>query len=183
MVLSMTNPDDVDLVRRSLAGDREAFGALIDRYERLVFNLAYRLTGNREEAEDVAQNVFLKAYEKLQSYDFRFKFFSWLYRITHNEAVNALQRGKRMQGLDEEMEADGSPFPDGSLDALLQEGLMELQEGHRTLIVLKHVQGLSYDEIAGILQIPEKKVKSRLFTARELLREILTKKGVTPDDY
>lgn len=177
----MTSPDDANLVQKTLAGDREAFGSLIDRYEKLVFNLAYRVTGSREEAEDVAQTVFLKAYEKLQSYDPRFKFFSWLYRIAHNESINALQRGKRMQALDEEMESP--PAPDGSLDEVLQNGLMELPEEHRALIVLKHIQGLSYEEIAGVLQIPVKKVKSRLFTARETLREILTKKGVGPDDY
>src|SRR5512139_4043151 len=101
----MIHLDDNGLVQRTLEGDRNAFGVLVERYQAQVYTIAWRMLGVKEEAEDVAQAAFLKAYEKLSTFDSRYKFFSWIYRIAHNESVNAIERRSRMQALDESLES------------------------------------------------------------------------------
>src|SRR5882762_2699539 len=97
--------DEDDLVQRTLAGDREAFGSLVEAYQRVVFNLALRMVGDAEDARDVTQTVFVKAYQKLSTFDQRNRFFSWLYRIGINESINLLHRRKSREELDDRMEA------------------------------------------------------------------------------
>ena len=175
---------DADLVRCFIDGDDDAFGILVDRYQRTVFNAAYRLMGNVASAKDVSQSVFLKVFEKLESFDGRLSFYSWLYRITVNEAINALKRDNRHQTLDDiAAVAATGPGPEESMAAVetgrhVQEALMRLKPEYRTVVVCRHILSMSYTEIAEITQLPEKTVKSRLFTARELLRGWLTEKGV-----
>jgi RNA polymerase sigma-70 factor, ECF subfamily len=178
----MKDAEDLDLIQRTLDGDRNAFGALVDRYQKPVFTLAFRMTGDRDEAEEVAQSAFVKAFEKLSTFDPSFRFFSWLYRIAHNEAVNMLERKERHEELDEHIGAEELAPVRSDLDDIINSSLGELSVDHRSVIVLKHFEGLSYEEVARTLGIPEKKVKSRLFSARTALRDIMIRKGVRSDD-
>ncbi len=171
----MSEESDEALVRRCRAGERQAFEGLVLRYQRQVYNLALRMLRHPEDARDVAQTTFLKAWEHLGSFDPGMRFFSWLYRIAVNECINAGRRLRPSQELSGE-EADGAAGPEdaldgGQFDRALQEAIMGLSPDYRAVIVLCHVSGLSYEEMAGVLEVPAKTVKSRLFSARQRLRE------------
>jgi len=177
----MTERSDEDLVRECRQGDRRAFDALIQRHQRTVFNLTLRMMRDPDDAADVTQSVFIKVYEKLGGFNERFKFFSWLYKIAVNESLNALHQKKRFDGLngvDVAAETVEDEDDAAAQERKIQDGLMMLKVDHRTVIVLKHMQGLSYEEIGQVLDLPEKTVKSRLFTARQVLKDILKKKGL-----
>jgi RNA polymerase sigma-70 factor (ECF subfamily) len=174
---------DAPLVARCLTGDRQALATLVERYQRPIYNLAYRLLGDRDAAEDVAQAAFLKAMENLERFDPRFKFFSWLYRIAMNEALDQLARRNRLSVLEDEHEADTDPVRDAEVDqhgAAVQGALATLSADHRAVIVLRHFSELSYEDISTVLEVPEKTVRSRLFEARERLRQTLERRGYTP---
>lgn len=178
----MIDDPDAALVRECRAGNRRAFDQLLARYERPVFNAAYRILNHREDATDVTQTVFLQAYEHFGDFDPGQRFFSWIYRIAINEAVDMANGRRRAEPIADELVSDRAG-PDettanGQLDAGMQSALMELTLDYRTLVVLKHVQACSYEEIAVILECPVKTVKSRLFTARQALREILLTRGL-----
>ena len=164
---------DRALVRRFLEGQRDAAGALVDRYQQRLFNVALRMLGNVQDAEDVTQTVFLNAFLKLGTYDPRFRFFSWIYRMTVNESLNMIKRRKPTVTLDDafEVQAPGAA-PDRAAEAADQVGkaLMGLKPDDRAVVVLSHFVSFSYQEIADVLEIPVRTVKSRLFTARERLR-------------
>ena len=173
----MSKPDDTDLVTRTLEGDRRAFEALIGRYDRPVYNAAFRMLNDSDDARDVAQTVFLKAYEKLGDFNPEFRFFSWIYRIALNESVNHLNRRGRTEELAEEPAA-GEAGPDDEVDRemqsrRLQVALMRIKPDYRAVIVLKHFLDCNYSEISQILDIPEGKVKSRLYSGRQLLKDAL----------
>jgi RNA polymerase sigma-70 factor (ECF subfamily) len=180
----MINSRDHALVDRCRKGDRQALEALVGTYQKPVFNVAYRILGNPDDAADVTQAAFLKAFENLDGFDPNYKFFSWIYRIAVNESINQLKRIRKQQPLDES-EPAGGPGPDdeveaGNLSRELQDGLMALNEDYRTVIVLRHFSDCSYRQISEILQIPEKTVKSRLYSARQLMKEQLLANGVHP---
>jgi RNA polymerase sigma-70 factor (ECF subfamily) len=178
----MMEISDTEAVRRCRDGDARAFDILIKRHERMVFNLALRMVRDSDDAADVTQSVFIKVYEKLDGFDERFKFFSWLYRIAVNEALSHLERKKKEERLDgiDAAEEEEDAVDDERLerDRRIQDGLMALKEDQRALIILKHMQGLSYEEIGQIMDIPLKVVKSRLYAARQHLRDLLKKKGI-----
>jgi RNA polymerase sigma-70 factor (ECF subfamily) len=181
----MYEESDGSLVKRTCGGDRDAFAALVHRYERPVFNAALRMLHDREEARDVSQTVFLKVYEHLDEYDPTHKFYSWLYRIALNESINVLHRRRPRAPLDIEM-AEDAPGPDDTVRQLqLSDGLavaiVGLRHEYRAVIVLRHFLGCSYEDMASILAVPEKTVKSRLFTARHLLRAAMEAKGWTAE--
>ncbi len=167
---------DRALVRRYLAGQRDAATGLVDRYQQRLFNVALRMLGNVQDAEDVTQTVFLNAFLKLRTYDPSYRFFSWIYRMTVNESLNTLKRRKHTVMLDDEprIPAPGAE-PGGATEAQDRVGraLMGLKPDDRAVVVLKHFVSFSYEEIADVLEIPVKTVKSRLFTARERLRHTL----------
>ncbi|MGQ0587218.1 MAG: RNA polymerase sigma factor [Gammaproteobacteria bacterium] len=168
---------DEALVVRCRDGDGGGFAALVGRYQRPVFNLAYRMLGNAEDARDVAQAAFLKALEGLHRFDPRYRFFSWLYRIAMNEALDVLGRRGRHTELTDTHMADDDPARDtqtADLGARVRGALGELTPDHRAVLVLRHYQELSYEEIGRVLEIPDATVKSRLFEARERLRLRLT---------
>jgi RNA polymerase sigma-70 factor (ECF subfamily) len=174
--------DDPDfaLVERFRRGDRAAFGLLVARYQRPVYNAAFWVLRRPEDASDVAQDVFLKVAEHIADYDPRYRFFSWIYRIAVNEALNALRRSGREDSLDEDVELpageQASPeWQAGELQvsARIRSALMTLPANDRAVIALRHFSECSYEEIAQILGIDEKTVKSRLFEARRRLRELL----------
>ena len=184
----MTEADDRTLVQQCLQGERDAFGMLVNRHQKAVFNLALRMTKSYFEAQDVAQTVFVKAYEKLNEYDARYRFFSWIYRMAVNESLNFIKRDRRLEGLDPEREyATLLPTPEveyeeNEMSRNVQNALMQLKADYRAIIILKHFQDLSYHEIGYILDIPEKTVKSRLFTARQVLKQVLLKQGYVEHD-
>ena len=175
-----TEADD-ELIERYRNGDREAFAALVVRYQRPVYNAAWWVLRNAEDASDVAQSVFLKVAERLDDYDPQYRFFSWLYRIAVNEALSVLRRGGREEPLDEEIDVAG---PDGDdperhasdaeLAARVRNAVMRMSTNDRTVLMLRHFSDLSYLEIAQVLELDEKTVKSRLFEARQRLRGLLS---------
>jgi RNA polymerase sigma-70 factor (ECF subfamily) len=168
-------PDDEDraLVRRCLGGEPTAAADLVDRYSRRIYNVALRMLGNVQDAEDVTQTVFGNAFDALDRYDPKYRFFSWMYRMTVNESLNTIKKRKQMVTLD-----DDAAIPtlgiasDDAVEAEDRVGraLMRLKPDDRAVVVLRHFVCLSYLEIAGVLDVPVKTVKSRLFTARERLR-------------
>jgi len=164
---------DRALVRRFLEGHRDAASGLVDRYQKRLFNVALRMLNNVQDAEDVTQTVFLNAFLRLRTYNPRYKFFSWIYRMTVNESLNVLKRRKRMVTLEDEpdIRAPGAA-PDRAAEAQDRVGkaLMSLKADDRAVVVLRHFVSFSYQEIADVLEIPVRTVKSRLYTARERLR-------------
>ena len=171
---------DRALVRQYLAGQREAAGGLVDRYQKRLFNVALRMLDNVQDAEDVTQNVFLKAFLKLRTYDPRYRFFSWIYRMTVNEALNSLKRRKRTVPLEDELDVRAPGLAAdraAELQDRLGKALMSLKPDDRAVVVLRHFVSFSYREIAEVLEIPVKTVKSRLFTARERLSLTLRGQG------
>jgi len=178
----MNKPDDIKLMERCSKGDRQAFEILLVRYEKPVFNAAYRMLNSPDDARDVTQTVFLKVFEHLDQYDPKYRFFSWIYRITLNESINWLKKSSRLDALDgDTADTRGSPEQEAS-NAQLSEGmqaaLMTISPEYRAVVVLKHLFGCSYQEISEVLEIPEKKVKSRLYSARQLLQETLIESGL-----
>jgi len=174
----MNKPDDTDLVQRSRRGDSKAFELLLIRYEKPVYNAAFRMLDNADDARDVTQTVFLKAYEHLDDFDPRYRFFSWIYRIALNESVNCLKKRSRSEELENEPESE-TVRPDAAMEQeirhrQIQSALMTINPDYRAVIVLKHFMDCNYMEISEILEIPEKKVKSRLYSGRQLLKEALS---------
>ena len=159
-----------------MQGNTSAFEVLVERYERVLFNVAFRLTNNAEDARDVTQNAFVRAYEKLDTYDPGRPFFSWLYRIGINESLN-YRRARRVH---EPLARAASAAVDDDTAARVemrrdvQHALMALGVSHREVVVLKYFADLSYVEIGQALGLPEKTVKSRLFEARRLLEASLS---------
>jgi len=173
------DPDET-LVERCRQGDRAALAALMGRYQRAIYNAAYRVLGNGEDAADVAQSVFLKVAERLDEFDAQRRFFSWIYRIAINEALNVLRRNGHEEPLEGEDELAGAESLDPERIALaaqlagrVQLALMSMRFDERIVITLRHFSGCSYGEIATILELQEKTVKSRLFEARQHLRTLL----------
>jgi RNA polymerase sigma-70 factor (ECF subfamily) len=170
------------LVRDCQRGDRQALDALVRHFEKPVYNAAYRMLGNVDEAADVTQTAFLKLFENIGRFDSSYRLFSWIYRIALNEAINQLNRRSQLEPLGEPPSADGDVLQEGlsaaQLSASVQAVLMNLHEDHRTVIVLHYFTECSYHEIAEILELPVKTVKSRLFTARQQMKSRLQQHGI-----
>jgi len=177
----MTEAGDSGLVERCLAGDLRAFESLVDRYQRVLFNVALHMLANYEDAMDVTQQTFIKAYERLETYDARHKFFSWVYRILVNESLNWIQRRKPTIELSPALASDDpSPEDQHRADRTCQSvraAIQELPPIYREPLILRHFVDLTYKAIGEAMELPEKTVRSRLFTARRLLRESLLQRG------
>lgn len=178
----MRDEPDSALLEACRKGDRKALETLVRYYQRPLFNAAYRMLGNADEAADVTQTTFLKAIEKLDRYKPEYRFFSWIYRIAINEAINQLNRRRGQEELHDNL-VSPQPGPGESIDAghmsvVLQAVLMQLSSEHRAVIMLRHFVECSYQQMAEILQIPEKTVKSRLFSARQRMRLKLLERGI-----
>ena len=177
----MDKEPDEALVERLRGGDREAFTILVVRYQRPIYNAAYRILGNADDASDITQGVFLKVADRLGEYDAQYRFFSWIYRIALNEALNLLRRNGREDALGDD--GDDLPGPEGddperrASDAerslRIQRALAGMKADDRVMITLRHFSECSYREIGEILELQEKTVKSRLFEARQRLRALL----------
>ncbi|HUP50367.1 MAG TPA: RNA polymerase sigma factor [Thermoanaerobaculia bacterium] len=164
-------------VERCLQGEAEAFGGILDRYEKPVYNLVVRLGADREDARDICQQIFINIYKHLASYDPSRRFFSWLYRAAVNETINHLKSRRAWEPLNRHLEHP-LPNPEEALEAAEQEqeiqrGLLALEMKYRLALIAYYFLQLSYEEAAYVLSVPEKTVKSRLFTARHLLRQVL----------
>jgi RNA polymerase sigma-70 factor (ECF subfamily) len=156
--------EDADLIQQAARGNVESFNLLVSRWEKRVYNYLLRITGNREDALDLAQDVFLKAYQNLRKLDDAGRFAPWLYRIAHNEAYSLFRKRKPERAVDNlEAEATGAGMAvAGALD--------RLSPDQREAVVLKIYQGFKFEEMAEILECPVSTVKSRLYTALDLLK-------------
>jgi RNA polymerase sigma-70 factor (ECF subfamily) len=166
--------EDRDLIVKARRGDVEAFNLLVSRWERRVFNYLLRLLANREDALDVSQEVFLKAYQNLPKLDEVEKFAGWLFRIAHNEAFSLLRRKRPESELPPERpEITGGRLLPMELSLAVESALKVLNDDQRDAVLLKVYQGFKFDEMAEILGCPVSTVKSRLYTALELLKTAL----------
>ena len=184
----MNQTSDQTLIDHCLAGRREAFGLLVERYQNRLFHSLLHLLGSTEDAQDAAQEAFVNAFEKLGSFRGQSQFYSWLFRIAFNTAVSSKRKSRRMSvSLEARREAsglepsDGNPTsePSYAMDVsdrqrLVQQALSELCEEFRTALVLKEMDGMSYEEIADIVNVPLGTVRSRIHRARLELREKLS---------
>jgi RNA polymerase sigma-70 factor (ECF subfamily) len=182
---SRQDGDEAELLERARKGDSEAFGILVERYQRRVVNVALAVVHNQEDALELAQETFVRAYENLDKFESRSSFSTWLYRIAANLAIDFWRREGRhvvLRGEDAENELRRMPTERGDsykaasrseLSARLSKALEELTPEHRAVILLREVEGLSYDEISEVLQIPRGTVMSRLHYARTHLRTLL----------
>ncbi len=183
---------DVALVARAREGDLQAFETLVRQYDRQVFRIAQHITQNKEDAEDVVQDAFLKAYEKLHQFQGNSKFYTWLVRIAVNESLMRLRKRRtgKMVSIDEDVEteegsmprdlADWGPDPEqmygqSELAEILRKTIQGLPPGFRVVFTLRDIEGLSTDETAEALGLSVPAVKSRLLRARLQLRERLSR--------
>ena len=185
---------DAQLVARCLRGEAPAWEELVRRHTRRVYNLAYRFTGNRQESEDLSQEVFLRLYRTLASYRaVHGEFTTWLTSVTRNLLVDHYRRTRRDRITDSiedampQLEEKHSPVrtPDkfaqaSELSAQLQRGLSRLSPELREAVILRDLQGLDYGEIRMVLQVPEGTVKSRINRGRIELAHILVEMGLAP---
>jgi RNA polymerase sigma-70 factor, ECF subfamily len=177
--------DETELIRKARRGDRQAFGVLVERYQRRVVGVAWAVVHNQEDALELAQETFVRAYENLASFESRSSFSTWLYRIAANLAIDFRRREGRhsiVRGEEAENEIARLPsstgdsfteFARSELNLRIRAALDELTPEHRAVILLREVEGLSYDEISDILDCPRGTVMSRLHYARNRLRMIL----------
>ena len=195
-------PDDV-LVTRARGGDKEAYRLLVEKYQGRVFAIAFEIVKNRQDAEDIAQESFVKAYLSLGSFKGESSFFTWLYRIVHNMALDVrrklIRRGgetleyddiKASRGTDAAAAvgvSSGTVIPgpqevmmEREKAAVIQKALKEISDEHRSVVVLREVDGLSYDEIAKAIGVSKGTVMSRLFYARKKLQEALREYAPAP---
>jgi len=179
--------NDAELVRETLCGDVAAYNGLVLRYQRQVYNLAYRMLGNAEDAGDLVQETFLRAYGALASFRQDASFLTWLYKIASNLCIDQLRsrKAKGALSLDVELEEGREPAADNritgpeesavrdAVQEVVHRAIMNLPERYRVVVVMRHLQDMSVDEIARALNLPTGTVKTHLFRAREMLRERL----------
>ena len=195
----LTQQQELDVIHRVLDGDVDAFENLIHAYEKNVYNIALRMVGSPEDAEDMAQEAFIKAFNALSSFREDSKFSSWLYRIVSNVCLDHLRAGKNkatvsltVENEDGQSEELDLPDPTSSPEKILEgkmtvdavrRGLRELPPDYRQVLLLREVQGLSYEEISDATGIEIGTVKSRIFRARKKLCAFLVRDGNIPDRY
>ena len=193
----MTREQEAAIINAVLDGDVNAYEHLVKAYEKNVYNLSLRMTGNSEDAYDMSQEAFIKAYNSLHSFRGDSKFSVWLYRIVSNVCLDFLRSRNRKATVSLSMEnddgeeveldiADEASSPQLLLDRSLtrdavRRGLQSLPPDHREILLLREIQGLSYDEIASALGLEVGTVKSRIFRARKKLCAFLIKDGNIPD--
>lgn len=167
--------EDRDLIAKARKGDVEGYNLLVSRWEKRVFNYLLRLVSNREDALDLSQDVFLKAYQNLPKLDDPERFSAWLFRIAHNQAFSLLRKRRPEGDLTHERaayQAAGSMLP-MELSLAVETALGRLSEDQREAVLLKVYQGFKFEEMAEILGCPVSTVKSRLYTALDLLKTTL----------
>src|SRR5713101_4847962 len=179
-VSSTAEQDDLQLGNASKGGDQDAFARLVQRYQRRVFNLVYRMLQHYEEANETTQETFLAALQGLPAIRGDARFATWLYRIAYNCSLKQLEQRKRDKALQVALEAeqDDAKLVDTEMDvrdrqALVREHLSHLPAKYRIVLILRHLQDMTYEEMAEILTMPIGTIKTHLFRARNLLKERL----------
>lgn len=182
---------EFEIVRRAQDGDRQAFQQLVETYQRKVYGICIGMLKDPDDSMDVSQEVFIKVYRYLEKFNFQSSFYTWLYRITVNKCIDYIRKQKRKREVDyddgilrdDDVEGDESILPSRlginpdkvygrkELRAKMLEALETLSEKHRTILILREVEGLSYEEIADVLQISKGTVMSRLYHARRYFQE------------
>lgn len=175
---TFTADDDATLVSTALAGHAEAFGTLVERYERAVYNLCLRTLRDAEEAKDASQEAFFKAFRGLGTFRTGSKFSTWIFSIAYHACCDRLSRRRRFSDAEMPERADPSPGPDVHVERLdeasrLRTAIDALPEKYRTVVTMYHLQGQQYEEIARVLDLPMGTVKTHLFRAKEHLRKLL----------
>lgn len=195
----MTREQELAVIRRVQRGDANAFEYLVAAYEKNVYNLALRMTGSPEDAEDMAQEAFLKAYNSLPSFRGDSKFSVWLYRIVSNVCLDFLRKKNKRGAISLSVEDDDGedtqldlPDTSQSPEELLEKkltreavrrGLDALPPDARQILLLREIEGLSYEEIGAVLGLESGTVKSRIFRARKKLVAFLLRDGNIPDAF
>lgn len=186
------NDEEQVWLEQARQGDKVAFGQLVDAYQGPVYNLAYRMLGNSGEAEEAAQEAFIRAFTRLDSYDPAHKFSTWLLSITSNYCIDQLRKRRALLlSIDEplaphpalmsdKMDGPEAQVVDGEREDMVQGLLDELQPDYREAVVLRYWYDLSYEEIAEVMETTVSAIKSRLFRARKQLAEISMEKGYMP---
>ena len=161
-----------NLIRKSLNGDLKSFEVLIDEYQDRIFRLILGIVKNHAISQEITQDVFIKSWKHLNKYDFEYNFKSWLYKIAVNESLNTLKKTRIFEEYDENIHVIESDIDD--IDVLklnkLNLAIAKLNQDQRIIVQLKHFENFTYKEISQILDVPEKTVKSRLYSARMILR-------------
>lgn len=182
-----------DLLLKARNGDVEAFEMIIEDYQKKVFNIALRMIGNHDDASELAQEVFIRIYKSIKNFKGESSLSTWIYRITTNVCLDELRKrkNKNVVSLDEDVKhedgeikrqvEDTGPTPDiiaekNEIRRVVKEAILSLPEDQRTVIILRDIQGFSYDEIAKIMNCPEGTVKSRINRSRQILRDRLKPK-------
>jgi RNA polymerase sigma-70 factor (ECF subfamily) len=194
MTTHLDSADERELVCRAVTGDEDAFAVLVRAHQQTVYNIAYRMVGQRETAFDLAQETFLRAFKALDRFDQHRPFGPWLYRIATNLSINWVKRvrvptvsierpvqyGGDVAPLDipDSSQEPASRFAQAEQQAQLREAILGLPPDYRVVIELRHFQDLTYDEMAKELDVPMGTVKARLFRARRMLRDRLSAWGV-----
>ncbi|MBI5206570.1 MAG: sigma-70 family RNA polymerase sigma factor [Candidatus Firestonebacteria bacterium] len=193
MVATDDKYEDLALIKEALNGKKEAFGKLIEKYQTPIYNLAFRMMGNHEEAYDVTQDSFLRAYKALKSFRIEYSFFTWLYTISLNVCRNNLKRKKIIcffsinsppKNADDNITsmdlADNRMNPEILYEEkrkreVIQSAIMKLPDKYKSIIVERYIEGLSYEEIAKIEKLPLGTVKTQIHRARKILVGYLKK--------
>jgi len=182
-----------DLLLKARNGDVKAFETIIEDYQKKVFNIALRMIGNHDDASELAQEVFIRIFKSLKNFKGESSLSTWIYRITTNVCLDELRKrkNKNIVSLDEDVKQDDGeikrqvedarPTPDviaekNEVRRVVKEAILSLPEDQRTVIILRDIQGFSYDEIAKIMNCPEGTVKSRINRSRQILRDRLKPK-------
>lgn len=183
---------DPEIVQAVLDGDKNSYALLVDSYSARIINYLARMTGNRCEAEELAQETFVRAYVALHSYKRQYKFSTWLFQIATNLCINHLKKRKRLTHIDDYQDEDGRSawvMPDPrsysnplieaqrrELQRQIQEAVNQLPSAYRVVVILRHIHGLSYQEIAEVTKLPMGTIKSRLGRGRTKLTVLLRDK-------
>jgi|AGTN01.2.fsa_nt_gi RNA polymerase sigma factor, sigma-70 family len=186
----MTAVTDELLVHKTIQGDRDAYGQLVERYQHQLYDLIFRMLNNREDARDVSQEIFMKVFRSLDKFRYESKFSTWLYRVATNHCLDFLRKKKREKERYAIRESPPESSPGGELQSgawcepeqsllqkeslqRLQQALGELPESYRLPLLLQHYRKMSYQEIAHIMDIPVKTVATRIYRAKNMLKECL----------
>jgi RNA polymerase sigma-70 factor (ECF subfamily) len=179
--------DEEDIIRRCLAGEREAYAELVDRYRSMAYTIAYRMVGDADAANDLAQEGFIAAYRNLRDFRFGSRFSTWLCSIVVNKCRDHLRARKESVPLEDvpDLRAASPADPERSasaseVGALLQQALDRLPREYREVLVLKHIEGREYGEIAEMLGVRAGTLKVRAHRGREMLKDVLARAGVLP---
>ena len=191
--------DEQRAIKLVLGGDKYAFEDLVLANQKNVYNLALKLTGNEDDALDISQEAFLKAYTQLESFRGESRFSVWMYRLTYNLCIDFLRKKPKANVVSLTYQDDNDEVGDFEIpdmkdlpeDVVLRresrktiaESINELSPRHREILVMREITGMSYDEMATTLNVSEGTVKSRLARARKCLVSILIKKGTFPEDF